>query len=170
MRVKWTPILFADDTSVLISHSNPSDFKNKIQSIFTNLNEWFKNNLLLLNFSKAKFVHFTTRNTNQMEIITDHDNRTIPICSYIKFLGITVDRALSRRHHVDLVRKKLSTICYLTRNIKPHLSSGILKMIYHSFFHSIMSYGIIFGGNSPHSSEIFKLQKTGNQNKDGTWI
>ena len=32
-------------------------------------------------------------------------------------------------------------------------------MIYHSLFHSIMSYGIIFWGNSSHSSVIFKLQK-----------
>jgi len=31
-------------------------------------------------------------------------------------------------------------------------------MIYHSLFHWIMSYGIIFWGNSPHSFEIFKIQ------------
>ena len=104
MRVKLTPILFVDDTSVLISHSNP--ISRKIQSIFTNLNEWFKNNLLSLNFSKTQFVHFTTRNTNQMEIIIDHDNKSIPTCSSTKFLGITVDCTLSWRHHIDLVTKK----------------------------------------------------------------
>ena len=122
------------------------------------INEWFKNNLLSLNFSKTQFVHFTTRNTNQMEIIIDHD-KTIPICSSTKFLGITVDCTLSWRHHIDLVTKKLSTVCYLIRNIEPHLSSCIFKMIYHSLFHSIMSYGIIFWVNSLHSSEIFKIQK-----------
>jgi len=111
MRVKLTPILFANDTSVLISHSNLSDFKNKIQSIFTNLNEWFKNNLLSLNFSKTQFVHFTTRNTNQMEIIIEHDNKTIPIRSSTTFLGITVDCTLSWRHHIDLVTKK--TVHYM---------------------------------------------------------
>jgi hypothetical protein len=76
MRVKSTPILFAGDTSVLISHSKLSDFKNKIKSIFNNLNECFKNNLVSLNFSKTQFVRFTTRHTNQMEIIIDHDNKT----------------------------------------------------------------------------------------------
>ena len=30
---------------------------------------------------------------------------------------------------------------------------------YFSYVHSIMSYGIIFWGNSPHSGEIFKTQK-----------
>ena len=87
MRDKSTPILFADDTSILISHSNLFDFKNEIKTIFTNLNEWFKNNLLSLNFSKTQFVNFTTRNTHQMEIIIDHNNKTIPICSSTEFLA-----------------------------------------------------------------------------------
>jgi hypothetical protein len=32
-------------------------------------------------------------------------------------------------------------------------------MIYHSYFHSIMAYGIILGGNSHYSNTIFRLQK-----------
>jgi len=34
-----------------------------------------------------------------------------------------------------------------------------LKMIYFAYFHSILSYGIIFWGNSIGNEEIFKLQK-----------
>ena len=34
-----------------------------------------------------------------------------------------------------------------------------VKMIYHSLFHSVMAYGIIFWGNSPHSPVIFKMWK-----------
>jgi hypothetical protein len=37
MRDKSTPILFADNTSILVSQSNLSDFKNDIKIIFTNL-------------------------------------------------------------------------------------------------------------------------------------
>ena len=43
--------------------------------------------------------------------------------------------------------------------IKPCLSISTLKIIYHSLFHSILSYGIMFWGNSSHSSVIFKMQK-----------
>jgi hypothetical protein len=39
------------------------------------------------------------------------------------------------------------------------MTEGILKMIYYSYVHSIMTYGIIFWGNSPHSTHIFKIQK-----------
>jgi len=130
MREKSTSILFADDTSILISHSNLFDFKNEIKTILNNLNECFKNNLFSLNFSKTQFVNFTTRKTNQIEIIIDNNNNTILTCSSTKFLGLTVDCTLSWRDHIDLVTKELSTMCYLLRNIKPYLSRSILKMIY----------------------------------------
>jgi len=34
-----------------------------------------------------------------------------------------------------------------------------LKMIYYAYVHSIITYGIIFGGDSPHSNYIFKIRK-----------
>jgi hypothetical protein len=106
MRENSTPILFADDTSILISHSALLDFKNEIKTIFNNLNEWFKNNLLFLNFSKTQFVNFTTRKSNQIEININHNNKIIPICNSSKFLGLTLDCTLSWRDHIDLVTKK----------------------------------------------------------------
>ena len=42
---KSVPILFADDTSILLSPSNPTDFSNNINTVFKILNNWFKQNL-----------------------------------------------------------------------------------------------------------------------------
>jgi hypothetical protein len=42
---------------------------------------------------------------------------------------------------------------------KNNESETTLKMVYHALFHSNMSYGINFGGNSPHSHGIFKMKK-----------
>jgi len=75
-------LIFINDLPMLMrekSHSNLFDFKNEIKTISNNLNEWFKNNLFSLKFSKTHFVNFTTRKTNQIEIIIDHNNKTIPI-------------------------------------------------------------------------------------------
>jgi hypothetical protein len=52
------------------------------------------------------------------------------------------------------------------------ISHESLWMIYYSYFHTVMSYGIIFWGNSVHSVNIFKLQKrilriiTNSRNRD----
>jgi hypothetical protein len=39
------------------------------------------------------------------------------------------------------------------------ISHKSLKMIYFAYFHAVMSYGIIFWRNSPHSISILKLRK-----------
>ena len=49
--------------------------------------------------------------------------------------------------------------CYTIRNAETHMSVSSLKVIYYAFFHSVMSYGIIFWGNSSPSSIIFRIQK-----------
>jgi hypothetical protein len=48
-----TPILFADDTSVIISNVDPFLFQNGLKEVFEQLNRWFNTNLLFLNFSKT---------------------------------------------------------------------------------------------------------------------
>jgi len=49
--------------------------------------------------------------------------------------------------------------CYAIRSIKPFMSLDVLRSTYFSYVHSIVSYGIIFWGNSSHNDEIFKIQK-----------
>jgi hypothetical protein len=39
------------------------------------------------------------------------------------------------------------------------MSQETLRMFYFVFIYSIMSYGIIFWGNQPHSEKISKIQK-----------
>jgi len=42
------PILFADDTSIIITKPNPSKFKDDINNITDNINDWFRGNSLSL--------------------------------------------------------------------------------------------------------------------------
>ena len=70
-----------------------------------------------------------------------------------------MNNTLSWNNHIDLLMKKLSTACCISRNVKTYMSSLSLKVIYYAFFHSAMSYGIIFWGNLSHSSVIFRIQK-----------
>jgi hypothetical protein len=55
---KSVPILFADDTSILVSHPNPLAFYKTINAVFQTLNAWFKHNLLSLNLAKTHFMKF----------------------------------------------------------------------------------------------------------------
>jgi len=52
------PILFADDTSIIITNPSPSKFKEDINNIIDNINYWFRGNSLSLNFDKTYFLQF----------------------------------------------------------------------------------------------------------------
>jgi len=54
------PIIFADDISILCTHSNLIYFNINISIVFKTLNKWLGANQLSLNFNKTNYVHFTT--------------------------------------------------------------------------------------------------------------
>ena len=78
---------------------------------------------------------------------------------YTKFLGLTLDGTLSWKPHIDQLISKLNSACYVIRSLKSIISLENLRMICFSSVHSIISYGIIFGGNATYSNTIFKIQK-----------
>jgi hypothetical protein len=153
------PVLFADDTSVIVSNPDLVNFKNDLTFSFEQLNAWFSINLLSLNYNKTQYVHFRTNNSLIPRVDINYKNRYILNDTITLFLGITVDSSLSWKNHIDELMVKLSKACYAVRSLRPFVSHKSLRMIYHSYFHTVMSYGIIFWGNSAHSINIFKLQK-----------
>ena len=81
-----SPIIFADDTSILCAHSNLIDFKWNICIVFTTLNEWLRENKLPLNFNKANYVHFTTNIYMSVNLKIGFNYNFITYRSYTKFL------------------------------------------------------------------------------------
>ena len=54
---------------------------------------------------------------------------------------------------------KLGAATFAMRMVQPFLPLDSLKLIYYSYFHAILAYGIIFWGNTNYSDTIFKMQK-----------
>jgi hypothetical protein len=152
-------VLFADDTSIVIANAKSTDYEFSTSVIFKNINDWFNENLLTLNFEKTHFIEFLTRNRHPIDIHIDYGSDQIVNLTKTKFLGLIIDNSLSWNGHVDWLMSRLGSACFAIRAVKPYMSIEILRTIYFAYFHSIMSYGLIFWGNSSHSSHIFKLQK-----------
>jgi hypothetical protein len=66
---------------------------------------------------------------------------------------------LSWKCHINQALSRLSAAYYAIKVITPFIAEDTLKMIYYSHIHSILTYGIISWGNSPHNTDIFKIQK-----------
>jgi hypothetical protein len=143
-----TPIMFADDTSALIADKNTDNLVSKLHSTFQAVNKWFMSNLLTLNFSKTHSMQFLTRNAKPIEKKVHFFEHELTDVSHITFLGLKIDNYLSWNLHIDNLINKLTSICFMSRVAKPFISPSSLLTIYYSLFHSVLSYGIVFWGQS----------------------
>jgi hypothetical protein len=70
-------VLYADDTSIIIANPSPSKFKEDINNIIGNINDWFRSNLLSLNFDKTYFLRFRPKNSYEINIKISCDHKLI---------------------------------------------------------------------------------------------
>ena len=152
-------VLFADDTSLLITDSNKLDFNTNINQSLHNIISWFNSSLLVLNFNKTHYVEFRTKNYYEVKTKVTYDHINISNSTETKFLGLIIDETLSWNQHVDQIATKLCSACYALRNLKHIVPQSTLRTIYYAYIHSILSYGIIFWGRSSNVSKLFILQK-----------
>jgi hypothetical protein len=71
--VSW-PTLFEDDTSLIYTNSNLTDFEKGINALFASLNNWFETNLLSLNYNKTHCVQFLTKTNQDINLHTNFNN------------------------------------------------------------------------------------------------
>ena len=132
--------------TIIISNTNPEEFKNNINLVMTKITNWFQSNLLTLNCNKTQFMQFLTKKQNEWKIQIIASNSINTNINSTKFLGLIIYNSLSWKDHIVALISKLNKACYAIRSIKPFLSADILRMMYFSYVHSVMSYGIIFWG------------------------
>jgi hypothetical protein len=152
-------LLYADDTSIIVTSPNLENFETKIVNIFGDINNWFKANQLILNYNKTNYLQFNMKNSWDYEMKPNYQGDCIKSSSNTKFLGLTLDDSLSWKAHVDQIMSKLNTACFVIRMIQAIMSLETLRMVCFAYIHSIISYGIISGGNQPYSDRIFKIPK-----------
>ena len=61
------PVLFANDTSIIITNIDIEEFRNNIDSVMKETINWFKSDLLTLNCEKTHFSDFFYQKTKWIE-------------------------------------------------------------------------------------------------------
>jgi hypothetical protein len=106
-------------------------------------------------------------------MLIDYVKRTFVVCTFYHFVTVTyvVSSKLSIacnsknwfsywERTVNIIKRDIyKELQFALRVVKPFLSQDSLKIVYYSYFYSIMTYGLIFWGNSRYSNIVFRLQK-----------
>jgi len=75
-----SPILFADDTSFIITYRDETEFKLRTHEILNRINKWFHTNLLMLNCDKTYFLPFSTKTDTDDNMKVSFGNKNLLLC------------------------------------------------------------------------------------------
>lgn len=158
MNIKSTsdPTLFADNTSVIISKANYSDFKQMSTHVPSLTYPWFEADQLVLSVEKPNTVKFKTTN---LHYPPNTGLKKKLMMQLMKFLGTQTDNHLHWQNHTHRMLSKLSAAYYEVM-MKFHISNtDTLQMIHFAYFHSVIKYEIILGGKSTDRQGIYITKK-----------
>jgi hypothetical protein len=81
-------VLYANDTSIIITILNPTDITHSANEILQNIKKWFTTNLLSLNADKTQHKQFVTKTSSVIEfhVTYEYKNKEMANTSNTKFL------------------------------------------------------------------------------------
>jgi hypothetical protein len=121
------PILFTDDTSVIVSGKNFDDFPTMSNTVLSHMSKWFTSNKLVLNLNKAIIIKLITNQSPQYDLKIGYNEKYIEESINTKFLGLQIDNHLNWKNHFDLMIPKLSRACYTVKSMSCISSTDTLK-------------------------------------------
>ena len=108
---------FVDDTTIYVCDGNHENVINKSESETLLISEWFRNNYMKLNDDKCHLMLIKIGSTTIIESRED------------KLLGVTLDKQLSSKTHVQSLCKKASQKLHALSRISHLLGTEKLKHI-----------------------------------------
>lgn len=136
--------LYVDDASFLNKDEKRELLDEKSKKTLKQAEAWFQANNMKMNRNKTQYLTFETRPTADKSL---------------KFLGIFLEPNMKFKQHIESLTKKLSIATYTMRRSKQLAGKIAAKHAYFGYFHSLLSYGILFWGRSSESKRIFVKQK-----------
>lgn len=116
----------------------------------TKVSHWFRNNKLTLNVSKTNYLVFSSpTKTQSYQVNLKMDDILIKKIDEYKYLGVTLDSALSFKQHITCMCNKLTLYCFVLVRVRCYFPLHILKIIYY-IFHCHITYCVeTWGVTSP---------------------
>ena len=152
-------IFFADDANLIFTADNFEILRENINKVLQLIQNWVVNNGLKLNIKKTKYMVFTNKLKQNLDI--SFNGVQIEQSDRERFLGVILDSGLTWSHHINLLASKISRNAGILYRLKGIVPDKTLRTIFHSFIQSHLNYcSSVWGLGSKNSiSKLFISQK-----------
>ena len=107
----------ADDLAIIYSSGDWEVLERTLSDDMTTLSAHHQTWRLKLSHAKTVTVAFHLNREAKRELKVKNNCKILPFCPVPTYLGVKLDRALTYRHHLEALRKKLSTLVSLLRRL-----------------------------------------------------
>lgn len=143
---------FADDSCIYVSAKSPGKIIKKLNAAGKQISDYSTKWKIKLNDSKTNAAFFTRRRAQKWlpsEGVTIR-NSNIPWQNSVKYLGITIDKSVTFKSHIDEISEKalkFFAILYPLLNRKSYLNSANKIRIFRAMIQSILLSACPVWGN-----------------------
>ena len=157
------PILYADDTSVLVNNENIHKLLEILNNELNKLSTWLKSNILSLNVNKTHYILFHRARINLPDAFLNvyMSNSRLTHVECCKYLGVILDSKMSWVQHITYVKKTFSKGIGIMYQARKYSNEKSLVGLYHSYIYPYLIYCVESWGNVAkcHLDSLFILQK-----------
>ena len=134
-------LLFADDTSVFFSHSNPNFLENVLNNELQNIDVWLRCNKLSINIKKTNYVIFRpSQKKFNHSFSLSIGGRSLIQSNVTKFLGVYIDEHLTWKYHINFVCKQIAKSIGILFRTRFYLSCKTKLMLYYTLIYPYITY------------------------------
>lgn len=141
--------MYADDCVLFYPGSNTTFTTDQMNQDLILLQDYFTKNMLLLNETKTKCIHFH----NKRQILAPSvpvwiGNSVVEEVTKITYLGLVLDQHLDWSHHCAALTRRVSAGIGAIFHCRKFLPKDVLLQLYHSFVHVHLSYMVGIWGSA----------------------
>lgn len=110
-------VLFAGDTSALITSNNLNELQTKLVCTLTYMSEWFTANGLKLHIDKTNKINFKLNFLSNSAFQVSYCQTNVKQAVHKKFLGFDFDDHMNWETLIDKIISILNKACYVLRSV-----------------------------------------------------
>ena len=158
---KFNTTLFADDTNFSLTHSDYHDMIPLLNNELEKIYDWTIANRLTINTTKTEALLFTNRHVSIDDQPLLLGGLPVNYVDNARFLGVTIDKQVSFKLHINDVVGKVSKHAGILYKIKNNLPLSARLAYYNSFVLPYLTYNILHWGgtNETHLKPLVIIQK-----------
>jgi hypothetical protein len=128
---------FADDNTLHVGNKNQQKVISSLTRDTNRAIEWFRINGMVVNPAKFQLM-FLGNGPQIVNLVVD--GKTIISTDRVKLLGVTIDRDLSFKSHIDNICKSATSKTNALLRIRPYIDTEKARTLYNAYVASAFNY------------------------------